>query len=202
MEFQEYKPNSQLSKEKKEEDTPPERKVQKIVSGKVVQRKPSVMKKFADVFLAEDMGEVFWDVIMPSIKGGIADVLITTIQSLIGGSKRSSGSSSVINYNSIYRNIGYKSDDRVNRSGDRKAFFDLDDIVIETRGEAEDVLTNMEDIIDQYGSVKVSDLYDLVGLSAPYTMDRYGWTNLSRAYTERARDGYVLRLPKAQPLDR
>ena len=59
----------------------------------------------------------------------------------------------------------------------------------------------MVEIIDQYGFVTVADMYDMADLPAPYTSSKYGWTNIRTAETIRGRDGYVLKLPKAMPID-
>ena len=59
----------------------------------------------------------------------------------------------------------------------------------------------MCELIDTYQMVKVADLYDLVGISCDYTANNYGWTNLRNASVERVRDGYILKLPKALPID-
>ena len=52
-----------------------------------------------------------------------------------------------------------------------------------------------------YGTVSVADLYDLVGISGNYTDNKYGWTNIRNAEPIRVRDGYMLKLPKALPLN-
>ena len=70
-----------------------------------------------------------------------------------------------------------------------------------SEGEAEDVLSRMDELIDTYGVVSVADLYDLVGISCNYTDNKYGWTNLRNAEPVRVRDGYMLKLPKALPID-
>ena len=60
----------------------------------------------------------------------------------------------------------------------------------------------MIDIMDNYdGVVTVADLYDLADLTQPYTANRYGWTNLRNATTQRVRDGYILKLPRPMPID-
>ena len=59
----------------------------------------------------------------------------------------------------------------------------------------------MVDLIDTYGFVTVADMYDMAGLQAPYTSNKYGWTNIRTAETVRGRDGYMLKLPKAMPID-
>ena len=59
----------------------------------------------------------------------------------------------------------------------------------------------LEDMIDQYDIASVADLYDLVGIVGSYTDNKYGWTSVRSARIERVRDGYVIRMPKALPLD-
>ena len=77
-----------------------------------------------------------------------------------------------------------------------------DDIVLATRGDAEAVLDAMNDIINQYGTVSVSDLYDLTNYpNDNFSMNRYGWTSINGATPVRVRDGYILKLPKAIPLN-
>ena len=59
----------------------------------------------------------------------------------------------------------------------------------------------MQDIIETYGFVTVADLYDMVDLTPPYTANKYGWTNLRNADVVRIRDGWIVKLPKAMPID-
>ena len=74
--------------------------------------------------------------------------------------------------------------------------------MFDTRGDAEAVLDSMNDIISQYGMVSVSDFYDLANVANDnYTMNRYGWTNIAGATAVRVRDGYILKLPRAIPLN-
>ena len=76
-----------------------------------------------------------------------------------------------------------------------------DIIVLETRSEAEEVIQRMDELIDMYGVVSVADMYDLVGVSCNYTDTKYGWTNIRSAEPVRVRDGYIIKLPKALPID-
>ena len=60
----------------------------------------------------------------------------------------------------------------------------------------------MHDIIAQYGTVSVADLYDLARVpNDNFTMNRYGWTTLNGAQPVRVRDGYILKLPRVVPLN-
>ena len=164
------------------------------------------MQKFADVFIAEDANNVksyiLMEVIVPAVKKAISDIVTTGIDMILygeaGRSKRNNGAQKV-----SYRNYYDQSADRV-RAGSgspRRAGIDYDDIVFESRGEAELVREQMVEIIDHYGFVTVADMYDMADLTAPYTAAKYGWTNIRTAEAVRIRDGYILKLPKAMPID-
>ena len=61
--------------------------------------------------------------------------------------------------------------------------------------------SQLEDMIDQYGSACVSDLYDACGqTTSNYQLNKFGWTSLATASVVRVRDGYMLKLPKATAL--
>ena len=68
----------------------------------------------------------------------------------------------------------------------------FDDIILDSRGEAEEVLSHLVDLVDDYGMASVADLYDLVGITSNFTDNKYGWTNLSSASVSRVRDGYLI----------
>ena len=104
-------------------------------------------------------------------------------------------------YRSGHTNYNRISDRRDTRSARYETqSHSYDDIFLETRGEAEAVLTRMDELIDEYGTVSVSDLYDLVGVTGSFTDCKYGWTDLRSASVSRTRDGYMLKLPRAMPL--
>ena len=89
-------------------------------------------------------------------------------------------------------------DDRPART---RSGYSYDDVILDTRGEAEEVLTRMDELIETYGVVSVADLYDLVGVTCNYTDNKYGWTNIRNAEPIRVRKGYMLKLPKAIPIE-
>ena len=67
--------------------------------------------------------------------------------------------------------------------------------------EAEKVLQSMDDLIDTYGIVSVADYYDLVDVTSQYTDNHYGWTDIRNARVVRVSDGYMIKLPKALPIN-
>lgn len=197
----EYKSNSHRSKEEQTEV----KKVEKVVKGSVKTKKRSSGNKFKDVFISEDTSSVkeyiLMDILLPQLKTVISDIVTSSVNMMLYGEAGRSNnrrSSSKVSYTKYYddRDRGYEREYRRVKRG-----YDFEDIFLETRMEAEEVLNRMEDLIDNYGIVSVADLYDLVGLTGNYTDNKYGWTNLRNARIERARDGYYLNLPKALPID-
>lgn len=201
--MEDYKSNSHKSKQK---ESVPDKKVEKVINGKARAKKKSGVRKLTDIFVAEDVNDVksyiLLDVLAPAVKKAISDIVVNGIDMLLygetGHSKKSSGGSK-ISYRSYYDRRDDRRDDKYcprTRSG-----YDYDDIILDSRGEAEEVLERMDDLIDNYGIVSVADLYDLVGINGNYTDNKYGWTDIRNASVQRTRDGYLLRLPKALSLN-
>ena len=195
-----YKTNSHKSKEDRELTTQ-ERKVEKVISGSARTKKKNEVSKFADIFTSEDAGSVksyiLMDIVVPMIKDALMDTLRTV---LYGGSGRGGKNStaSKVSYRSYYERENNRRD--YNRPETRSRF-SFDDIILDNRVEAEDVLVRMEELIFTYGEVTVMDLYDMVDISCPHTYDKYGWTNIQSASVAPTRGGYLLKLPKVIPLN-
>lgn len=201
--MEDYRPNSHRSKE--EQKTPPaEKKVEKVVKGSVKVQKNNV-RKLTDVFISEDASKVksyiFMDVLVPAIKKAVCDIVIDGVNMVLWGNTSGKGrpkpSGTYVSYNS-YSSGG--SDHRYDEPRSRD-YFNYEDLKFETRSEAEMVRDGLDELIDRYGVANVADLYDMAGLTAPYTANKYGWTNVRTSEVIRVRDGYVLKMPKARPID-
>lgn len=191
----EYKMKTNTSESKQEE-----KKVDKIITG-TAKTKPNEVRKFAGLIVSDDASNVgnyvLMDVLIPTFKKAVVDVVEMILFGEKGGKRRSDGRTP---YRSYY-------DDR--NGGPRKTAnmagrFDYDDISFDSRGDAELVLDQMRDLVDGdrgFGLVTVADMYDLAGLQAPFTARKYGWFNLRTAEVIRGRDGFYIRLPKAMPID-
>lgn len=180
-----------------------ERRIEKVVTGPVKVRKKSEAKKLADIFISEDAGNVknyiFMDVLIPAVKKAISDIVTNGIDMILygetGRSRRSSGGSRV-----SYRDYSA-------RPGDRRDYravsmpYDYDEIVLPDRGKAQEVLDTLEDIIAKYDVARVADFYELVGITPRHTDNKYGWSDISMAKVMAVRDGYLIKLPRALPLD-
>lgn len=179
-------------------------RVQKVVTGNTKLKKKSEARKFADIFISDDIESVrnyvFMDVLVPAIKKAVVDIVSDGINMIIYGdtSKRTTSSGSRFAYNSCFNGNG-RPEPRTtvsNRTG-----LDYESPILVSRIDAEEVLSALEDIIDQYGFACVSDLYDACGLTTSnYQLNKFGWQNLAMASVVRVRDGYMLKLPKATAL--
>lgn len=201
MSTTDYTPNSHRYREEQKQAVEERKRVEKITRGAVKTKKNDI-RKLTDVFISDDVKNiksyVLMDVLVPTIKNAIVDIVTNGVNMIFfggtGGSRKSRGASSYVSYGS------FASRDRREDTTRSRGIYSYDDIILESRGEAEDVLSRMDELIDMYGEASVADLYDLVGITGQYTDNRYGWTNLKNAEPIRVRDGYMLKLPKVTPL--
>lgn len=185
----------------------PQKRAEKVVTGEVKVKKKSEVRKLSDIFIAEDVGNVgsyIWnDVLVPAIKKAVSDIVRDGIDMLLYGSTSNKKPSSGATYVSYNKMSDRNRDDRYNNYGENRTRtgYSYDDIIFPSRGEAEEVRTRMDELIDTYGVVRVADMYDLAGISCNYTDNKYGWTNIRNADIVRVRDGYMLKMPKALPVN-
>ena len=188
-----YQSNSHKSKRNSVEE---KKKVDKIVKGKVkTKKKNGILSSFINDDLQEIKKYIVEDVLIPTIKKTITDVVKNSIDMFFYGevSRPNRTNSSRISYSSYY--------DRDREPRRRRNDLLIDDIVLESRAEAEEVLDRLDEMIEEFGMASVLNLYDLIGVTAPFTADKYGWTDIRNATAVRVRDGYLLKLPRVMPLD-
>lgn len=206
--MREYQSNSHLSKERQKEQSEnvPKKNIQKVVSGSV-KTKENKGRKITDIFVPGDVStvksHVFMDVFVPAVKDLVYKIVVDSADMILfdgrsGGSRAKSGGSKP-SYRSYYEN---KSDRRDARPATRSRI-DYDDIIYPNRRDAEAVLSEMLDTVERYQLVTVMDMYDMAGLGAeaPYTADKFGWTNLRNAEVRHVREGYIIDLPKPAAME-
>lgn len=202
-----YPSNSRRSREVAPPTEPArEKRVDKVVTGAVSTR-DNKGRRLADIFISEDAANVksyiFMDVLVPAIKETVATIVKDTIDIFLYGGTgggRSGRSGSKIQYHK------YSYDRREDRRGydapQQRGRFDYDDIEFSSRGEAQLVIDQLKEIIDEFGWATVADMYDLAGINPPFTSNNYGWTSVKYAEPVRVRGGkYVVKLPKASAID-
>jgi hypothetical protein len=214
-----YPPNSNKARAKgdkpAEKTGPAEKKVEKVISGEVVKRKKPLGRKIADVFKGDDMHSVgnfiLMDVVVPAVKQMVSDAISQGVERSLYGDSRgrrpsSSGGTRYTNYSSYSRSSSPagragEADGPRTMSHRARAAHDFDEVVLATRGEAEEVLDRLSDLVRDYDVATVSDLYELVGITGSFTDEKWGWTDLRGASVRPVREGYLLVLPRTQLID-
>lgn len=209
MDIPNVEPNSK--KYNQEKEALEARRPEKVVSGKVSTKKRGVFKRFGDIFFTENVGDVkkylLYEVAIPALKENFADLVNSAISMVLFGEatrrvKKASGNSlgSKINYGGYFS--GSEKRERMPSYSRSRIAHNFDEVVFDSRGEAELVLDNMLDILGRYDRVTVMDFYDLAGITSEFTDSKYGWTDLkgTRVSGSPSR-GYVIELPKCLPLE-
>ena len=194
--MKQYQSNS--DKERQEASRQSEKKVEAVVVGTAKTRKKGELQKFVNEFVPGNFSIIKSDIIVPSLKKAVSDIVKVGIDMILYDGKQTQSSKV------SYRNYYDRDNDKVRAGSSINRFnnLDYDDILFETRGDAETVLDAMNDIISQYGIVTISDLYDLARVpNDNFTLNRYGWSSISGACAIRVRDGYILKLPRAIPIN-
>lgn len=201
-----YTSNSNKSKSKEQEA---ERvKLDKVVSGKTKARKQSELQKAAKSFISEDLSSIgkylLVSVLVPNVKKIVSDVVTNGINMMLYGENGCYKSSSSFPATKIAYNKMFTSGNPMQDYTKMKAAngLEYDDILFENRGDAEAVLSSLEDLISQFGKASVADLYDLAEITTSnYMINKYGWTDLHTAQIRVVNGGYVIKFPKVVQLD-
>lgn len=211
--MEDYKSNSHKSKESNSEHAR-DRKIQKVVTGAAKTRKRTDLQKFTDTFISEDMANVksyiLSDVLIPGLKNALCDVgsalgdvVKNSFERALFGESGRSASRSNNGGRVSYRQYYGKRDDRCDYTSARsRTGLDYDNVVFESRGDAERVLAELDEAIDRFGLISVNDMYDSAGITSNnFMLSKYGWTDIRNASVVRIREGYVIKMPKPMPLD-
>lgn len=189
----------------------PQKKAEKVIQGAAVKKKRSLGRRFFDIFIDEDVGDVktylIYDVLVPAVKENIAELINSAVSMLFFGEasrrvvRRQGGTGSKVNYNGMFN--GGQRTERLPLGNRSRIAHDFEDIAFESRGEAEMVLDGMMEILNDYKQVSVADFYDLAGVSTEFTDNKYGWTDLRGCrVTGSPSRGYTIQLPKCMQLER
>lgn len=220
----EFPPNSHTQKEArpsrdKTEKPPPKKEVARVTRSKATLRKKPLHKKFLDAFRPEDnVGFVEYtllEVLVPGIKDALADAVHGTIDNALGTTTRTSrrrrGEGGYTSYNRMSdsrssrgrgRSRDREDDDR--RGGRRRETRVADDVrevILDTRVEAEEVVDSMIELASKYDCATMRDLLSLIGEPHNPTHEDWGWFDLRGTRIHRVGGGYLIDLPRPEPLD-
>jgi len=211
LELGELPSNSIKSKQAAEKGQDRPSDIKKVAKGSVKMQKKPASKRFLESIGVEDgrtVGDyILWDVVLPSVKDMLASVVKNGIDVFLYGQTKPKnierrGRTSRVSYNRYY--------DDYDRPPSRtytyrpRAAMDFSNIVFNDRSDAESVLNEMADIVQQYGFVKVSEFLALSGVDdsdISFADHGMGWERLVNVGVDRVRDGYVIHLPRPVPVD-
>jgi hypothetical protein len=196
-----YPANSQKAKK-----TPDQEKVvEAVVTTPATKRKKNLLDRFAHSIFAEDadgvVSYVVVDVLLPAFKSLLYDTVSQGFERALYGENRRGSSSRPGGYVN-YSRVSSERTQRPALSRQARATHDFNDIMLQSRVEAENVIDGLRTLIDQYQQASVSDLYDLVGLTADFADATWGWigNDLRDADVRAVRGGYLLNLPRTRAL--
>lgn len=199
-------------KQKKAEEPKPEKNIERVTTGEVVVKKKTVGSKFRDIFIMADFKSValyvVTDVLLPAAKNMIVDGASKGVERMMYGPAatrhRPYGPGGPrVTYNApvnrSYRDVISRSVAPPPSPGPRNRTI-REDFILSSRDDADTVLERMNDILEQYEIVSVADFNELVGYPSTPIDNRWGWTSLGDVQIRQLRDGYLIDLPPAEPI--
>ena len=217
---EEFPQNSKTRRVVEDKDIPEEgngKQIRQTVVGEAKIEKKSLGRKFSETFLGGDaksvVSYIWWDVAIPAAKDTIVDAFSQGVERHVFGEGSSRGGN-----RSLYRSRGTRYDiisnsrgpiggtrrrddprDRDDRSH-RRSSKDIGRVVLDTRAEAEDTISQMYDILSSYDMVTVADLKEMLNEPPLITDEKWGWTSLTGSRAARTRGGYEVVLPPPEEL--
>ena len=205
---------SNSDKIKNKEEKHEEIKLDKVVTVNVTVKKRGFFKRFKKSMVSEDAenvgGYVIQDIIIPTVKDLIFDAARGALEMILwGNTSGRRGRKGNVPYNSLNEKSTYQYNGRTNalsreekRSRRNYNYFDISEMVFDRRSDAEDVLYQLRMVLEEYPSVSVANFYDVLDMSAPYTAENYGWTDLKDADVRKCKGGYYLDVPDPRVINK
>lgn len=217
-----YPSNSETSKQKTQATVKPEH-VEPVVNtapGKKVSKLEQVLPKSVVNFIKPKNPELLKQQLERSIKL----VILDTLQSaLLGNDAKTSGQNvfstffnsmsntwsnpGYTNYGATYNNqtrtytYGTPTPPPAPQQSPDSSVYRYTQLVYQSKIDADNVLRSLRETLMAYKTVSCFDLYEFSGVPANPLDRSYGWRDLSTADIALGGNGWIIRLPKALPLD-
>lgn len=217
----EFPPNSHARREirterkRTEMAVLPKKDVTQVTKSKATLRKKPLHKKFLEAFRPEDnvgfVEHTLLDVLVPGIKDAVAEAVHGTIDNALG--TRSSvrhGRGGYTGYNRMASARPRSRRDRDNdddrrggrhRVGEVRIADDTREVILDSRVEAEEVVDSLIELASKYEAATMRDLLSLIGEPHNPTHEDWGWFDLRGTRIHRVGGGYLIDLPRPEPLD-
>lgn len=196
-----------------------ENKITPIEGLNVVVKKKSIGQKFKETFVSKDfsstLSEVATNVAVPALKRVASDVITNFVNGVLFGNQFPTNGGfkfNASNWNWGNWNTGTTfGSPYFNYSGVTKpasppaeSAFKYDELIIipkpgetmqQASVQADMVLKSLNELLDRFKKVRITDYYELCGKSAPLTYNNYGWTSLAGADKVYIGVGYLIKMP-------
>lgn len=174
-----------------------------VVTNPVTLKKQNPARKIATKFFGGDPKDVALylvnDVLLPAVKSTFVTMFEEGLERLVFGdtmADRQRRRITGVRGNGIaYDKVSAQRQGGRIISRKARITHDFDQLVYQTRQEAESVLSHLYDYLERYGVVRVSDLYDLSDATSNFTDRGWGWTDLRGSRIVAIREGYIIELP-------
>ena len=202
-----FRPNSYKSKNANDAQRPERKHKIKAPVAKVKTQKKPLRRKMKDIFISSDVSNakeyLLFEIIVPSIKETIVSVGNNALELIFGVSpKKKKNSSGEPSYAAFYKSSNSSTREKKDiysfKTSNR---YSNDDVIFETRIDAEDVLDILTEALDTYGNVTVADFKDAIGITGDFIDNEWGWIDLRGSTIKRVRNGYLLILPDPVPIN-
>jgi len=196
------------SNRKKEENQKPKKDIEKVVSTEVIVQKKTVSDRFKNIFIGGEfkasMRYISAEVLLPAFRNMIVDATTKGIERVIYGESAPklprSSMQPRMSYNTPVDRSYSRFASPTPQTVSRNRRYDVSNIVLVSREEAETVLERLSDILGQYDVASVADLHQLVGLPSTWVDNKWGWSSLRYADVRQIREGFLLELPQVEPI--
>lgn len=207
-------PGNPRSRREAARPEPKKPRVERIIHTEVTQRKKGRVRKVVEMFIGgepKSVGEfVLGNVLVPAFRDLVANGFQEMIDGMVYGESRhgrgnryrpSPGLTPHTPYHRMAssRLVG-RPDPREPLPSRASGISEYEDIVFPMKVQAVEVLDRLFALIQEYEAATVRDLYDMVGIKAPYTAENYGWVDIRDADVRPVRGGFLLDLPRPEPL--
>ena len=190
----------------------PEKTIEKVVTNDVTIKKKNKLKKISETFFGgtpqDAVKSVLMDVLIPALKQTLYDMISTGSQRLLFGNTVANGRPVIgrpitggrVNYAKQYTS-SVNSNRTISRiTAEPAQNHDFNQIMYPTRADAENVLSKMYDLINEYGQATVANLYQLSGVTTSAQDYDWGWSDVRRSRIIGVQNGmqeaYIIDFPQ------
>lgn len=211
--MEDYQGNSRKQKEGNQPPETPKKNIQKVVTGDAVVKPKSVGSKFRSIFFGGDASSaaqfVVTEVLIPAFKRLVVESVSQGADRLVYGNDSihrrrmpSQGYTTRVQYNNPLSRQpprAYLPDQSPAAKWlqERK---NMGDVIVYSKDDADNVVTQLIEIVDMYEMVSVADLNELLGHPSSAIDNKWGWRNLARIEVAQVKEGWRISLPPMEEL--